>query len=49
MISIGDFVQDLLNPDLAFLPKALLVAVMSSVAPAPLFTVPIFQMPFPSE
>lgn len=31
MISIGDFVQDLLNPDLAFLPKALLVAVMSSV------------------
>ncbi|OLT52623.1 anchored repeat-type ABC transporter permease subunit [Cellulosimicrobium sp. CUA-896] len=30
-MSIGDFVQDLLNPDLAFLPKALLVAVMSSV------------------
>ncbi|MBO1751034.1 anchored repeat-type ABC transporter permease subunit [Actinotalea sp. BY-33] len=31
MISIGEFVQDLLNPDLGFLPKALLVAVMSSV------------------
>ncbi|UKJ66067.1 anchored repeat-type ABC transporter permease subunit [Cellulosimicrobium cellulans] len=30
-MSIGDFIQDLLNPDLAFLPKALLVAVMSSV------------------
>ncbi|WP_265523438.1 anchored repeat-type ABC transporter permease subunit [Oerskovia flava] len=31
MISLGEFIQDLLNPDLAFLPKALLVAVMSSV------------------
>lgn len=27
----GDFVADLLNPDLAFLPKALAVAVMSSI------------------
>ena len=31
MISVTDFIQDLLNPDLAFLPKALLVALMSSV------------------
>jgi manganese/iron transport system permease protein len=31
MISPVDFVQDLLNPDLAFLPKALLMAVLSSV------------------
>lgn len=31
MISVADFIQDLLNPDLAFLPKALLVALMSSV------------------
>jgi manganese/iron transport system permease protein len=30
-VSIADFVRDLLNPDLAFLPKALLVAAMSSV------------------
>ncbi|WP_026877182.1 anchored repeat-type ABC transporter permease subunit [Jiangella gansuensis] len=28
---ITDFINDLLNPDLAFLPKALLVAVMSSI------------------
>lgn len=26
-----DFLRDLVNPDLAFLPKALLVAVMSSI------------------
>ena len=31
MISPVDFVQDLVNPDLAFLPKALLMAVLSSV------------------
>lgn len=31
MLSPIDFIQDLLNPDLAFLPKALLVAVMSSI------------------
>ncbi|MCL3863261.1 anchored repeat-type ABC transporter permease subunit [Actinotalea sp. K2] len=31
MISVGDFIADLLNPDLAFLPKAVLMAVMSSV------------------
>lgn len=31
MISPVDFVTDLLNPDLAFLPKALLMAVLSSV------------------
>ncbi|GAA4697222.1 manganese/iron transport system permease protein [Promicromonospora umidemergens] len=31
MISPIDFVHDLLNPDLAFLPKALLMAVLSSV------------------
>jgi len=31
MISVPDFVADLLNPDLAFLPKALLMAVMSAV------------------
>ena len=31
MISPLDFVHDLLNPDLAFLPKALLMAVLSSV------------------
>ena len=31
MLSPVDFIQDLLNPDLRFLPKALLVAVMSSV------------------
>jgi manganese/iron transport system permease protein len=30
-MSLADFVRDLLNPDLAFLPKALLIAVMSSV------------------
>jgi manganese/iron transport system permease protein len=30
-MSLVDFVTDLLNPDLAFLPKALLIAVMSSV------------------
>ncbi|GAB2477136.1 anchored repeat-type ABC transporter permease subunit [Promicromonospora xylanilytica] len=31
MISPADFVADLLNPDLAFLPKALFMAVLSSV------------------
>jgi manganese/iron transport system permease protein len=31
MLSPIDFIQDLLNPDLAFLPKALIIAVMSSV------------------
>ena len=31
MLSPLDFLQDLLNPDLAFLPKALAVALMSSV------------------
>ena len=31
MLSPLDFIQDLLNPDLRFLPKALIVAVMSSV------------------
>ncbi len=31
MLSPLDFIQDLLNPDLRFLPKALLVAMMSSV------------------
>jgi len=31
MLSPIDFIQDLLNPDLAFLPKALLIAVMSSI------------------
>lgn len=31
MLSLLDFVQDLLNPDLRFLPKALIIAVMSSV------------------
>lgn len=31
MLSPVDFIHDLLNPDLRFLPKALLVAVMSSV------------------
>lgn len=31
MLSPVDFVQDLLNPDLAFLPKALIIAVMSSI------------------
>ena len=30
-MSPTDFVTDLLNPDLAFLPRALLVAVLSSV------------------
>ncbi|WP_422771443.1 anchored repeat-type ABC transporter permease subunit [Plantactinospora sp. WMMC1484] len=30
-MSITDFITDLLNPDLAFLPKALAIAVMSSV------------------
>lgn len=30
-MSPGDFITDLLNPDLAFLPKALLIAVMSSI------------------
>lgn len=30
-VGVGDFVRDLLNPDLAFLPKALLMAVMASV------------------
>lgn len=30
-MSIGDFIGDLFNPDLAFLPKALAVAVMSSI------------------
>jgi manganese/iron transport system permease protein len=30
MMSPGDFLADLLNPDLAFLPKALLIAVLSS-------------------
>lgn len=30
-MSITDFVTDLFNPDLAFLPKALLIAVMSSI------------------
>jgi manganese/iron transport system permease protein len=30
-MSLVDFVTDLLNPDLAFLPKALLIAVMSSI------------------
>jgi manganese/iron transport system permease protein len=30
-MSLVDFVTDLVNPDLAFLPKALLIAVMSSV------------------
>lgn len=30
-MSIADFVADLVNPDLAFLPKALLIAVMSSI------------------
>lgn len=31
MLSPGDFLADLLNPDLAFLPKALAVAMMSSL------------------
>ncbi len=31
MLSPIDFIQDLLNPDLAFLPKALVVALMSAV------------------
>lgn len=31
MLSPIDFIHDLLNPDLAFLPKALIVAVMSSI------------------
>lgn len=31
MLSPIDFIQDLLNPDLRFLPKALIVAVMSSI------------------
>ncbi|WP_449278392.1 anchored repeat-type ABC transporter permease subunit [Leucobacter sp. GX24907] len=31
MLSPIDFVQDLLNPDLRFLPKALVIAVMSSI------------------
>lgn len=31
MLSPGDFLADLLNPDLAFLPKALTVAMMSSL------------------
>ncbi|WP_233615506.1 anchored repeat-type ABC transporter permease subunit [Leucobacter chromiisoli] len=31
MLSPVDFIQDLLNPDLRFLPKALVIAVMSSV------------------
>lgn len=31
MLSPLDFLQDLLNPDLRFLPKALIVAMMSSV------------------
>lgn len=31
MLSPIDFIHDLLNPDLAFLPKALLIAVMSSI------------------
>ncbi len=31
MLSPVDFIQDLLNPDLAFLPKALVVAIMSSI------------------
>ncbi|GAB3617112.1 anchored repeat-type ABC transporter permease subunit [Okibacterium endophyticum] len=31
MLSPIDFIQDLLNPDLAFLPKALVIAVMSSI------------------
>ena len=30
-MSPGDFITDLMNPDLAFLPKALLMAVMSSI------------------
>src|SRR5688572_10011518 len=30
-MSPADFVTDLLNPDLAFLPKALLIAVLSSI------------------
>jgi manganese/iron transport system permease protein len=30
-MSIADFLTDLFNPDLAFLPKALLIAVMSSI------------------
>ena len=30
-MSITDFLTDLLNPDLAFLPKALAIAVMSSI------------------
>lgn len=31
MLSPIDFIQDLFNPDLAFLPKALIIAVMSSI------------------
>ncbi|MGO1506903.1 anchored repeat-type ABC transporter permease subunit [Microbacterium sp.] len=31
MLSPIDFIQDLLNPDLRFLPKALIIAVMSSI------------------
>jgi manganese/iron transport system permease protein len=31
MFSLFDFIQDLLNPDLRFLPKALIIAIMSSV------------------
>lgn len=31
MLSPVDFIQDLLNPDLRFLPKALVIAVMSSI------------------
>lgn len=31
MLSLFDFIQDLLNPDLRFLPKALIIAIMSSV------------------
>lgn len=31
MLNPVDFIQDLLNPDLAFLPKALVVAIMSSI------------------
>jgi manganese/iron transport system permease protein len=31
VLSPVDFIQDLLNPDLAFLPKALVVAIMSSI------------------
>lgn len=31
MLSPIDFIQDLFNPDLAFLPKALIIAIMSSI------------------